>query len=72
LCPTRWTARIGAIDAILEDYDLLLETLEEVHQSTHDKYGMKAGGLQESLEKFNSFFAFAFAIFYLPQQKSFP
>ena len=56
LCPTRWTARTGAIDAILKDYDLLLETLEEVHQSTHDEYGMKAGGLQQSLEKFNSFF----------------
>lgn len=56
LCPTRWTARTGAIDAILKDYDLLLETLEEIHQSTHDEYGMKAGGLQQCLEKFNTFF----------------
>ena len=54
LCPTRWTARTSAINAILEDFDLLLETLEEVHQSTSDEYGMKAGGLLQSLEKFNS------------------
>jgi len=58
LCPTRWTARTGAVDAILKDYDILLETLEKVHQSTHDENGMKAGGLQQSLEKFNSFFCF--------------
>ena len=31
LCPTRWTARTAAIDVILTDYDLLLETLEEVY-----------------------------------------
>ena len=31
LCPT---IRTGAIDAILKDCDLLLEALEEVHEST--------------------------------------
>lgn len=31
LCPTRWTARTAAIDAILKDYTLLMETLEEMH-----------------------------------------
>lgn len=56
MCPTRWTARMSAIIAILDDYDLLLETLEEKQQSTCDEYGMKAGGLLQSLEKFNSLF----------------
>ena len=56
MCPTRWTARTAAIEAILKDYELLIETLEEVHQSTQDEYGMKAGGLQRGLEKFNMFF----------------
>ena len=56
LCPTRWTARTAAIDAILKDYSLLLETLEEVHATTHDEYGLKAGGLMQSLEKFSTVF----------------
>lgn len=56
LCPTRWTARTAAIHAILTDYNLLIETLEEIHQSTRDEYGMKAAGLQQALEKFNTLF----------------
>ena len=56
LCPTRWTDRTAASEAILKDYELLIETLEEVHQSTHDEYRMKAGGLPQGLEKFNTFF----------------
>ena len=71
MCPTRWTARTAAIEAILKDYELLIETLEEVHQSTQDEYGMKAGGLQQGLEKFNMFFfAYGFAISYSAQQNS--
>ena len=37
LCPTRWTARTAAIDAILKDHTLLMETLEEIHATTHDE-----------------------------------
>ena len=48
-CPTRWTARHVAIEAVLKDYKILLETLEEINQTTHDEYGMKAGGILESL-----------------------
>ena len=55
LCPTRWTARTAAIDAILKDYEVLLETLE-VHATTRDEYGLKAGGLLQALEKFSTFF----------------
>ena len=56
LCPTRWTARTASIDAIIKDYDLLLEVLEEIHATTKDEYGLKAGGLLHSLEKFNTLF----------------
>ena len=56
LCPTRWTARTGAIEAILKDYSLLMDTLEEIHETTHDEYGLKASGLLHSLEKFNTLF----------------
>ena len=34
LCPTRWTARTVAINAILKDYNVRLEVLEEVHMTT--------------------------------------
>ena len=45
-----WTA---AINAIVKDYNLLLEISEEIYT---DKYGLKATGLLQSLEKFNTLF----------------
>lgn len=56
LSQTRWTARTAAIEAILKDYEVLLETLEEIHANTRDEYGLKAGGLLQSLEKFSTLF----------------
>ena len=56
LCPTRWTAQTAAINAITKDYNLLLEILKEIHATTKDEYGLKAGGLLQSLEKFNTLF----------------
>ena len=41
LCPTRWTVRTAAVDAIIKDYTILLETLEEIHSTTADDYGAK-------------------------------
>ena len=55
LCPTRWTARTVAIEAILKDYSVLMDTLEEVSETTHDEYGSKAAGLLANLEKFDIF-----------------
>ena len=52
LCPTRWTVRTGAID-VIKSYATILDTLEEIHQTTHDEYGVKAAGL---LAKFETFF----------------
>ena len=60
-CPTRWTARTAAIDAILKDYMLLMETLEEIHATTHDEYGLQAGGCLQSLEKFTTLFGLKLA-----------
>ena len=37
LSTTWWTARTGAIDAILNDYSVLLEVLEEIHATTKDE-----------------------------------
>lgn len=53
LCPTRWTARTEAIGAVLT---VLMETPDEVHQTTHNEYGLKAAGLLSALEKFSTLF----------------
>ena len=54
LCPTRWTVRTGAIGAVLTDYTVM-ETLQEVHQTTHDEYGLQAAGLLTSISGLESF-----------------
>ena len=72
-CPTRWTARTGAINAILKDYALLMETMEEIHATTRDEYGLKAGGYLQPLEKFDTLFGFkpAHTLFCAAEQVSF-
>ena len=55
LCTTRWTARHGAIEAILKDYSILMETMEEINHISHDEHGLKAAGILASLEKFPHF-----------------
>ena len=62
LCPTRWTVRTAAIDAILKDYTVLMETLEEIHATTRDDYGLKASGFLHSLETFNTLFGLRLAL----------
>ena len=39
LSTTRWTVRTVVIDAILKDYPVLMETMEEIHATTHDDNG---------------------------------
>ena len=61
LCLTRWTARHLAIEAVLEDYKIFMEDLEEIKQTTRDEYGMKAGGILETLLKFQTLFGLQLA-----------
>ena len=56
LCPTRWTARTGTVNAIIKDYGILLEALEEIQQTTRDDHGLKAGGLLHALNQFSTLF----------------
>lgn len=56
LCATRWTARTGAIEAVLKDYSVLLDLLEEIHLTTHDEYGLRANGILHTLERFETLF----------------
>ncbi|XP_065914462.1 zinc finger MYM-type protein 1-like [Dysidea avara] len=56
LCLTRWTARHGAFEAVLKDYSILMETMEENSETSHDEYGVKAKGILTLMEKFSTFF----------------
>ena len=56
LCPTRWTVRAGAISAVLQNYEVLQETFEDAHRSTHDRNGITAGGMVSLMNKFSTFF----------------
>ena len=51
LCPTHWTVRTEAMDAVIKQYSVLMETIE-VHHTTQDEYGLKAAGVLAALEKF--------------------
>ena len=65
LCPTRWTVQSGAIKAILDSYEVLLQVLEEVHATGRDKYVMKAGGLKRQLEQFGTLLGLSLALWCL-------
>lgn len=56
LCITRWTARHGALEAILADYSILMETMEDINVTSRDEYGVKAGGILSLMEKFSTLF----------------
>ena len=62
LCTTRWTARTSAIEAVLKDYVILMETMAEINSTTHDEYGLKAAGMLTSLEKFSILFVDIFSL----------
>ena len=56
LCPTIWTVRTGAISAVLQNYEVLQETFEDTHRSTHDRNGITGGGMISLMDKFSTFF----------------
>ena len=56
LCLTRWTARHGALEAILAGYFILMETMEDINVTSPDEYGVKAGGIVSLIEKFSTLF----------------
>ena len=56
LCATRWTVRTEALDAVIKQYGVIMDTMEEVHHTTRDEYGLKAGGVLAALDKFEMLF----------------
>ena len=72
LCPTRWTVRTSAIDAILKNYQALLEALETINAESYDDYGRRAGGILSMLQHFDTFFGLhlSYLIFSATEQTS--
>ena len=56
LCPTRWTCRISSINAMIENYTVLQQTLEEIAETCQDEYGRKAAGFHALMGMFSTFF----------------
>lgn len=61
LCPTRWTVRTGAIAAILKNYLLIQQTLEEIVEESSGDASSKASGLICLMDKFSTFFGLKLA-----------
>ena len=57
LCPTRWTARAAAIEAVLQSS---YGKNEDINVNTRDEYGLKTGGILCALEKFETYFSLRF------------
>ena len=71
LCPTRWTVRTKAINAILTNYHLLQETLEIIKEGK-DEYIFKATGYLNSMDKFSTYFWLELPKLVFQQLNSFP
>lgn len=56
LCPTRFTARTGAFQAVLNNIDALNKELSEIAENTSDLNHAKAEGLLEQLMSFRIYF----------------
>ena len=56
LCPTRWTVRTAALESVITHYVPIMDTMHEVHETTRDEYGLKAGGVLAAMESFRTLF----------------
>ena len=61
LCPTRWTVRTGAMQAIITNYKTLEVTMEEASHGTDD-CSRRASGVAALMEKFSTFFGMKISI----------
>ena len=56
LCLTQCTVRTGALEAIIKNYKVLLETILDGQNSGKDEYTMKAAGFLQPLDKFSTYY----------------
>lgn len=65
LCPTRWTVRAAAMKSVIDKYTVLMDTMQEVNQTTRDEHGLKAGGVLSALENFSTLFGLRLGYLFL-------
>ena len=56
LCPTYTTCHTAAPESVLDQYQQIMDTMQEINESTTDEYGLKAGSVLSTLEKFETLF----------------
>ena len=61
LFPRWWTCQAASISAVIENYETLLEALEEISETCKDEYGRKAGGFHALMGNFSTFFGLKLA-----------
>lgn len=57
LCPTRWTTRKKSMNSLLINYDVVLETLNNIADTDKSEAGSKASGLARVMNTFIFYFA---------------
>jgi Domain of unknown function (DUF4371)/hAT family C-terminal dimerisation region len=62
LCPTRWSVRSKAIRSIVDNYEALRDTFEEISQTNTDESGSKASGFLRRMNTFEVFFILQIAL----------
>ena len=61
LCPTRWTVRAEALSSIVDNYEVLLDTMEEVRSNPGSSdVTSKASGILNILLRFSTLFSLTF------------
>ena len=72
LCPTRWTVRTGALDAIIKNYAVVCAELEKIGEDANNEPSRKASGLLALMDNFQTFFGlrFSFMVFSAMEQLS--
>ena len=61
LCPTRWTVRAGAMQAILDNYETVRVTME-VSSHGSDDCSRRASGMLALMDKFQTFFGLKLSV----------
>ena len=61
LCPTRWTVRTGAMQAIITNYEALRETMVVASHGTDD-CSRRANGILALMDRFSTYFGLKFSV----------
>ena len=53
---SRWYEQKQSVLCMIKRYSVIIDAMEEVNQTTHVEYGLKAAGVLATLEKFEMLF----------------